>query len=73
MDVKHCNGCYNNVYNDAMNIKQCWRLKTAKLVLRVAVHVGDQPPWIRKAERAPDCYRAERYLLVNPKHPSGKA
>lgn len=61
MDVKHCEGCYNNFYNgnNPYGVKQCSMLKTAKLVSRIRVGNFEDPQYYKgkKAVRVPDCYR----------------
>lgn len=61
MDKKHCSGCYNNFYNEntRYDVKECWNLKTAKLVWRIRVGNFEEPKNYknRKAVRVPDCYR----------------
>ena len=62
MDKKNCSGCYNNFYNYNGNnphgVKECWNLKTAKMVWRVRVGNFEEPKYYkgRKAIRVPDCY-----------------
>ena len=59
MNKQHCNGCYNEFYN---NRKQgdCWSLESAKLIMRKEVHIDQIPPWTQKAEKFPNCYRKSR-------------
>ena len=34
--LKHCSGCYENIYNgnNTVGVKECWNLKSAKLVMK---------------------------------------
>jgi len=65
MDQKHCAGCYNDVYNHGCGgAKECWSLKTAKLILRKEVHINQRPPWTQKARQFPSCYRRPQFVYV---------
>ena len=65
MDKKHCNGCYNDVYNHGCGgAKECWSLKGAKLIKRKEVHISQVPPWEQAARSFPDCYRRPKYVYV---------
>jgi len=67
MDKKHCEGCYNNIYNNgAGGAKQCFSLATAEVIMRKEVHIDQVPPWNQKAKRFPDCYSRQRYAYVSP-------
>jgi hypothetical protein len=69
MNVKHCSGCRNNFYNgnNPMGIKECWSLKSAKLVKRLLIPVDMPPPYTGMPKRTvPDCYHVERYVTVKP-------
>jgi len=67
MNRKHCAGCYNDIYNHgAGGAKECFSLKTAKVIFRKEVHVDQVPPWKQKARRFPDCYTKPRYCYVTP-------
>jgi hypothetical protein len=59
-DSKNCAGCYNNIYNgnNPHGVKECWSLKTAKMVSRIRVGNFEEPKYYkgRKAVRVPDCY-----------------
>lgn len=69
MDRKHCSGCRDDFYNGHNNlgVKECWSLKTARLIWRKEVHIDQRPPWNQKARRLPSCYHADRYVYVDPK------
>ena len=68
MDKKHCAGCEDNFYNgnNNLNVKECWRLKEAKVIHRKRVHLNQMPPWKQKAERYPSCYHVKQYVFVKP-------
>lgn len=60
MDKKHCRGCENDFYNghNDMGIKECWSLKSAKLVTRFEIGTWTQPmqPGAFTEVRLPNCY-----------------
>lgn len=67
MDKSRCRGCYNDEYNHGLGgAKECWSLKTAKLIRRKEVHIDQVPPWTQKAKWFPCCYRKQRYVYVQP-------
>lgn len=68
MDKKHCSGCRNNFYNgnNQYDIKECWHLKSARLILRKQVHIDQRPPWKQKAIMRPSCYSQPGYIFVGP-------
>jgi len=68
VDKKHCVGCRDNFYNgnNDLGVRQCWSLKSAKLVMRKEVHVDQVPPWNQEARELPDCYRKPRFIYVDP-------
>lgn len=59
---RHCRGCRNDFYNGRENIngRDCWSLKTAKLVTRYEIHRDSLPtvPGAFKKVRVHDCYHA---------------
>lgn len=62
MDKKHCAGCHSNFYNGRKNIggNDCWSLKTAKMVWRIAVGHWENPPYLnKKKHHVPDCWQGE--------------
>ena len=67
MDKKHCAGCRNNFYNghNNLNVKACFSLKGAKLVMKKEVHIDQVPPWNQKAKMLPSCYHADGYIYVD--------
>ena len=72
MDRKYCNGCADNFYNgnNKLDIKECWCLKTAKLVNRVMIGFWENPPYKnKKAIKKPICFNERgnnRTLYVSP-------
>ena len=65
MDKKHCAGCRQNFYNgnNDMGIKECWMLKTAKVVTRYEIHM-DAPMNVRsnyRKVRRPTCFDTGGY------------
>lgn len=43
--MKHCRGCRDDFYNDKnpMGVKECWALKTAKMVTRFRIGTWTRP------------------------------
>lgn len=68
-DTTRCGGCRNDFYNgqNELGVKQCWSVKSARVILRRRVGINDTPPWTRKPERLPSCYNASGYVFVGPK------
>jgi len=59
MDRKHCAGCRDSFYNGNNNlgIKECWHLKTAKLVWRIPIGHWENPPYLNKKKvQVFDCW-----------------
>lgn len=70
MDKSKCSGCYNDFYNYGCvngGTKECWSLKTAKLIMRKEVHVDQMPPYRQKSELLPSCFSRQRYGYINDK------
>jgi hypothetical protein len=68
-DAKYCSGCYNDFYNDKndIGVKQCWNLKTAKLVDRLLIHIDQAPPYRNlKPHTVPNCYTKQRFYVAKP-------
>lgn len=44
-DTKHCRGCEDDFYNgqNPMGVRECWMLKSAKLVTRYRIGTWTQP------------------------------
>jgi hypothetical protein len=68
MDKKHCAGCRDDFYNgnNPYGIKECWMLKSAKLILRKEVHINQVPPWNQAPKKLPSCYRKPQFVYVGP-------
>ena len=63
-----CHGCRDDFYNgkNDLGVKQCWHLPRAKVIRRRRVGINEPPPWTRKPEKLPDCYRQSGYIFVRP-------
>ena len=62
MDKKQCSGCRNDFYNgnNDLDVKECWSLKSAKLVSRISIGHWENPPYLdKKKVRVPDCWHGE--------------
>ena len=68
MDKKHCSGCNDNFYNgnNPHGIKECWMLKSAKVIWRKKVPMNQRPPWSQAAIQVPKCYKQSGYIFVPP-------
>ena len=66
-DTKHCIGCENNFYNgnNPYGIKECWSLKTAKLIMRKQVNINQVPPWKQEPTKVLSCYHKKGYVFIN--------
>ncbi len=62
-----CNGCEDNFYNgnNPHGTKECWRFKTAKIILRKQVHISQVPPWEQEPELKMSCFRKKQYVFVD--------
>jgi hypothetical protein len=49
-----------------MNIKECWSLDKAKLIMRKKIGMNDVPPWNHTPRFFLDCYREDGYVMVEP-------
>ncbi len=70
MNKKHCEGCRENFYNgnNELGVKECWRLKTAKLVTRWMVYWWSPPSTATKV-RVPSCYCQTGHAAYYEKDP----
>ncbi len=68
MNKDKCSGCEDNFYNGNNNlgVGKCWGLDTAKVIKRKRVGMNDMPPWKRKSESLPSCYKQRGYIFVKP-------
>ena len=66
MDKRKCQGCHNDIYNHgAGGAKECFSLKTAKIIFRKEVHVDQIPPYKQAAKRFPSCYNKPRFCYLD--------
>ena len=65
---RYCEGCRNNFYNgnNGYGIKECWSLKTAKVVMRKFVHIDQPPPWLNDPEKTFSCHHRQKYVQMPP-------
>lgn len=63
MDQKHCLGCEDDFYNgkNPMGVKQCWGLKTAKILTRYEIDTWTTPTQrgAFSEVKKPNCYHAK--------------
>ncbi len=66
--LHHCVGCHCDFYNgkNPYNVKECWSLSTAKLVLKKRVSINQVPPWKQAPIKVLDCYREDGYVMMDP-------
>ena len=66
--LKHCIGCHCDYYNgkNDMNVKECWSLGKAKLIMRKKIGINDVPPWNHTPRMFLNCYREDGYVMLNP-------
>ena len=62
--LKYCSGCYENIYN-GQNAKECWSLKSAKLVMKKKVGINDVPPWNHIPIKCLSCYHETGYVMIS--------
>lgn len=64
--LKMCIGCYNNFYNgnNDLGVKECWMLKSARVVLKKKVGIWQVPPWKQAPIRILNCRREDGYIFV---------
>lgn len=64
---KYCNGCRQDFYNGSnpYGIKECWNLKSARLVWKKQVHINQIPPWKQKPIKVLNCYSCRNYVFVD--------
>ena len=67
--LRYCTGCHSDFYNgqNPYNIKECWNLGHAKLVLKKKVPLSQVPPWNQAPIKVLDCCKYDGYVLVEPK------
>jgi len=66
--LKYCVGCHCDFYNgkNDINVKVCWSLDSAKLVLKKKVPLDQVPPWKQPPIKVLDCYREDGFVMVPP-------
>ena len=66
--ISMCDGCENNFYNgnNPYNVKTCWSLKSAKVVIKIFVPLTMVPQCAMKPEKTLSCYRKRGYVAVDP-------
>ena len=64
--LKYCVGCYENIYN-GQNAKECWNLKSAKLVMKKKVGIDDEPPWNHTPIKCLSCYHETGFVMIDAK------
>jgi hypothetical protein len=67
--LRYCAGCHCDFYNgkNPYNVKECWSLDKAKLVLKKKVSMSQVPPWNQVPVKVLDCYREDGFVFVDPK------
>lgn len=65
--LRHCVGCEQNFYNgnNPMGVKECWSLKTARLVKRVRVSLSQRPPWNQPPVSVFQCRQERGFVLMD--------
>jgi hypothetical protein len=67
MNKAHCICCEDNFYNgnNDLNVKECWRLKDAKMVWCKVISRDAYPRdyWKYPKQRKPDCYKKRGYTM----------
>lgn len=68
--LQMCVGCYNNFYNgnNSIGVKECWHLKSARVVMRKKVHINQVPPWTQDPIKVLNCRREPQFVFVDPRH-----
>ena len=64
--LKYCSDCEDNFYN-GQNAKECWNLKSAKLVMKKKVGIDDEPPWNHTPIKCLSCYHEIGFVMVDSK------
>ncbi len=67
--VKLCLGCADDFYNGNNNlgVKECWNLKSSKVVRLKLVGINDTPPWVHQPILVTlSCHKKRGYVLVEP-------
>ena len=67
--VDRCEGCFDDFYNgkNPHGVKECWNLKSAKVVKRKKVGIDDRPPWNdQPVVEVFNCYKPKGFVMVDP-------
>ena len=61
-----CRGCRDNFYNgfNDIGVKECWHLKSAKLVKKKKVPLDQRPPWKQEAIEVLSCRNEAGCIFV---------
>jgi len=64
--LAHCIGCRDNFYNgnNDIGVKECWQLKSAKLVKKKKVPMNQPPPWKQAPVEVLHCRHEAGYIFV---------
>ncbi len=68
---KMCHGCRDEFYhagNNPLGVKECWNLRTAKVVERVRVHRDECPPYRQAPIKVLSCYHRPPWYFLSPTH-----
>jgi len=65
--LKYCACCDDNFYNgnNPINVKRCWCLESAKLVLKKEVSTDQRPPWTQEPKMVFSCFHRSGYIYVD--------
>ena len=68
MIKENCSGCYNDEYNHGLGgAKECFSLKSAKMIDRIPVHINQMPPYDKKQTiKLPNCFRRPQMCYPSP-------
>ena len=53
------------VKNKLVGVKECWNLKSAKLVTKKKVGINDVPPWNHTPIKCLSCYHETGYVMID--------
>lgn len=68
--LEMCVGCRENFYNgnNALGVKECWGLSTAREVKRKKIGLWDTPPWSHQpVVEVLSCRTEKGYVFVEPR------
>lgn len=66
--LKMCIDCTENFYNgnNPYDVKECWNLSKAKVVMKKRVHIDHMPPWKQSPIKVLNCRHEKGYVFVGP-------